>query len=99
MNNFASNTISFVVGTSNTLISASDINSLNSTHGNVDLTKLTATAYAGTSKSVSGTISLLSYTESDAGLRLGCGQMYRDNMFGVTIILIATLQLQEVGMY
>ena len=40
--------------------------------GGVDLSRLTADAPVGTAKNVQGTLTLMSYTIADNGLRLGC---------------------------
>ena len=68
----------FIVGDSDIPISQFSVEGTGF-HGGVDLSKLTATAIAGTTKSVEGTITLISYTPEDNGTRLGCANDYYIN--------------------
>ena len=65
----------FIVGDSDIPISEAFVDATG-THGNVDLSKLLATANPGTRTSVEGTITLLSYSPQDNGIRLGCANEY-----------------------
>ena len=60
----------FIVGTS-TALPVATVNG-NTMQGGVDLSRLTADAPVGTAKNVQGTLTLMSYTLADNGLRLGC---------------------------
>ena len=75
---FFSNLTNFIVGDSDIPKSQLTIEGTGF-HGGVDLSKLTATAIGGTSKSVQGTITLISYTPADNGIRLGCSNDYYIN--------------------
>ena len=75
---FFSNLTSFIVGDSDIPISQFSVEGTGF-HGGVDLSKLTATAIGGTTKSVEGTITLISYTPEDNGIRLGCANDYYIN--------------------
>ena len=68
----------FIVGDSDIPISQFSVEGTGF-HGGVNLSKLTATAIGGTSKSVQGTITLISYTPEDNGIRLGCANDYYIN--------------------
>ena len=68
----------FIVGDSDIPISQFSVEGTGF-HGGVDLSKLTATAIGGTTKSVKGTITLISYTLEDNGIRLGCANDYYIN--------------------
>ena len=71
----------FIVGSSDIAISESVVDGTSS-HGGVSLNKLTATAPASSSTSAQATITLLSYTSSDNGLRLGCSNTLLVNIDG-----------------
>ena len=73
-----SNLTNFIVGDSDVPISQFSVEGTGF-HGGVDLSKLTATAIGGTTKSVEGTITLISYTPADNGTRLGCASDYYIN--------------------
>ena len=75
---FFSNLTNFIVGDSDIPISQLTVEGTGF-HGGVDLSKLTATAIGGTTKSVDGTIILISYTLEDNGIRLGCSNDYYIN--------------------
>ena len=75
---FFSNLTNFIVGDSDIPKSQLTVEGTGF-HGGVDLSKLTATAIGGTSKSVEGTITLISYTLKDNGIRLGCSNDYYIN--------------------
>ena len=77
-NNFRTNFIRFIVGSSDLSISDSSVNTLTQEYGGVDLTRLTAFANNSFSndKVILGSITLSSYTASDAGIRLGCAAIY-----------------------
>ena len=68
----------FIVGDSDIPISQFSVEGTGF-HGGVDLSKLTATAIPGNTKSVQGTITLISYTAADNGIRLGCSNDYYIN--------------------
>ena len=74
----------FIVGSSNTAISESAVDGTGS-YGGVNLAKLTATAPASSSTSAQATITLLSYSSSDIGLRLGCSNTLVENGFTYTL--------------
>ena len=65
----------FIVGDSDIEITEAFVDGTG-THGGVDLSKLMATANPGTRTSVEGTITLLSYSPEDNGIRLGCANEY-----------------------
>ena len=73
----------FIVGSYSTAISESAIDGTGS-YGGVNLAKLTATAPTSSSTSAQATITLLSYTSSDNGLRLGCSNTLVKNGFPYT---------------
>ena len=77
-NNFRTNFIEFIVGSSNVSIADNEVNTDTGVHGGVDLTRLTAFANNSFSndKIIRGSITLSSYTASDAGIRLGCAAVY-----------------------
>ena len=77
-NNFRTNFIEFIVGSSDVSITDFEINTATGILGGVDLTRLTAFANNSFSndKIVRGSITLSSYTASDAGIRLGCAAIY-----------------------
>ena len=83
----------FIVGDSDIPISQLTIEGTGF-HGGLNLSKLTATAIVGTAKYVEGTITLISYTPKDNGIRLGCANDYyingdtsnRGNVSGITTI-------------
>ena len=91
--NFFSILTNFIVGNSDIPISQFSVEGTGF-HGGVDLSKLTATAIGGNSKSVEGTITLISYTPEDNGISLGCISDYyingnssnRGNVSGITTI-------------
>ena len=76
--NFFSTLTDFIVGDTDAPIPEANVDGAG-THGGVDLSKLMATAISGNSKSVQGTITLLSYTTGDNGTRLGCANVYSIN--------------------
>ena len=88
----------FIVGDSDTELTADNINSSIS-HPGVDLSILTASVSDGTATRVSGDIILSSYLTSDEGLRLGCSIDYISG--GILDIkkFIETLQLTQAGLY
>ena len=77
-NNFRTNLIDFIVGSSIVPLSDAQVNIGTGFHGGVDLTRLTAFADDSFSddKIILGSITLSSYTASDAGIRLGCSSVY-----------------------
>ena len=88
----------FIIGDSDTALTAAAINS-NMTHPGVDLSRLTAaTPPGGTTVRVSGTITLISYSTSDERLRLGCYVDYFVNGSSPIMNVIETLQLNQAGM-
>ena len=76
--NFFSILTNFIVGDSDVPISQFSVEGTGF-HGGLNLSKLTATAIGGTTKSVQGTITLISYTPEDNGIRLGCANDYYMN--------------------
>ena len=86
----------FIVGTS-TALTLATVNG-NTTQGGVDLSRLTADAPVGTTKNVQGTLTLMSYTLADNGLRLGCIIEHNINgnnsNFG---FLVETVNLAQAG--
>ena len=77
-NKFRTHFIRFIVGSSNISISDSSVNSLTGEYRGVDLTRLTAMANSSFSSDniIRGSITLSSYTTSDAGIRLECAAIY-----------------------
>ena len=88
----------FIVGSSDIAISESVVDGIDS-HGGVSLNKLTATAPSSSSNSAQATITLLSYTSSDNGLRLGCSNaLYSSFIDGsITYSSVQTVNIQEAG--
>ena len=86
----------FIVGTS-TPLPVITVNG-NTTQGGVDLSRLTADAPVGTLKSLQGTLTLMSYTLADNGLRLGCTVEHNINGNNNNIIsLVETVNLAQAG--
>ena len=77
-NNFRTNFIEFIVGSNNDPISDTVVNTVTGDRGGVDLSRLTAFSNNSFSndKIIRGSITLSSYTASDAGIRLGCAAIY-----------------------
>ena len=75
---FFSNLTNFIVGDSDIPKSQLTVEGTGF-HGGLNLSKLTATAIVGTAKYVEGTITLISYTPEDNGIRLGCANDYYIN--------------------
>ena len=77
-NNFRTNFIDFIVGNIDATISDAEVNTDTGVHGGVNLSRLTAFANNSFSgdKIIRGSITLSSYTASDAGIRLGCAAVY-----------------------
>ena len=91
----------FIVGDSDTVLTASEINT-NIAHPGVDLSRLTASAPTGTTTRVSGEITLSSYLTSDRGLRLGCSINYGsgdDILDPIAKEFTETLRLTQAGMH
>ena len=87
---------SFIVGTSDTAISESVVDG-SGYHGGVHLARLTASAPASSSTTAQATITLLSYTSSDDGLRLGCSNTFSNINSGSTYESIGTVNIQGAG--
>ena len=83
----------YIVGTSNTAISESDVDGAGY-HGGVNLARLTATAPAYSSTTAQATITLLSYTSSDDGLRLGCSIRKLYHADGAFYDFVQTVNIQ-----
>ena len=90
----------FIVGSSDTAISESAVDGTGS-YGGINLAKLTATAPASSSTSAQATITLLSYSSSDIGLRLGCSNTLVTSLFedddGATFTNVQTVNIQGVN--
>ena len=83
----------FLIGNSDTALSANNINNSVS-HPDVDLSRLTAYTNAGSVTMVSGVVTLLSYLNSDEGLRIGCEVSRNTGMD-----LIENIQLIQAGIF
>ena len=94
---FVSIEIRFIVGSSNSSLSETDVDS-----GSGDpLNRLTATVDFGSSNStfLVGSLTLSSFTSSDNGLRVGCAGRYTPSGGGAAIDLIDTENLRAAGNY
>ena len=86
----------FLIGTS-TALHLATVNG-NTMQGGVDLSRLTADAPVGTTKNVQGTLTLMSYTLADNGLRLGCIIEHNINGNNNNIdSLVETVNLAQAG--
>ena len=100
-NNFRDNFIGFIVGSFDFSISDHSVNTLTQEYGGVDLTRLTAFANYSFSddKNMLGSITLSSYTASDAGTRLGCAAIYfLSGNTGTTGVARGTTLLTSAGL-
>ena len=96
--NFFSILTNFIVGDSDVPISQFSVEGTGF-HGGVDLSKLTATAIGGTTKSVEGTITLISYTPADNGIRLGCSNIYINGDTSYEEIVSESTTIQQARTY
>ena len=98
-NNFRSSVIQFIIGNEDSPISDSMVNTGNTVIGGVNF-RLTAFANSSfsDSKNILGSITLSSYTTSDAGLRLGCSAAYFLNgNSGTSTTISETVNLTPAG--
>ena len=101
ISNFRSSFINFIVGNTNVSLTDTAVSSGTGEYGGVDLTRLTAFANDSFSndKIILGSITLSSYTASDAGIRLGCSAVYYLNgSSGDTDRIIDTTLLTPAGL-
>ena len=100
-NNFRDSLSRFIVGNHSTSVDDVDINSENTIIGGVDLSRLTAFANNSFSndKITLGSLTLSSYTTSDAGIRLGCSALYYlSGNSGATDVASETTLLRPAGL-
>ena len=94
---FVENVISFIIGNTNTPVTFTDAQG-NGIHDGFDLSQVTVSGTLGTSTSITGSITLLSFTNANDGLRIGCTVLYAvGGNLANQMSLIETVVLMQAG--